>query len=134
MSTDKPRYWLTPPDLYERLASEFHFDFDPCPCPRPEGYNSLEEEWGQSNYVNPPFLKVDAPHGGPSAFVRKAVEEQSKGKRSVFILPVPWNLGLLLQAGAELRWGGHVHWLDVDTKQPCKRRHPQVICVLNPST
>ena len=33
------KYWITPPDLYERLDAEFHFDFDPCPYPR--GRNTL---------------------------------------------------------------------------------------------
>ena len=61
------RFWLTPPDFYQTLNREFNFDFDPCPCPRPKGYNSLILPWGKSNYVNAPFNKKDAPHGGPSA-------------------------------------------------------------------
>ncbi len=126
------RYWLTPPDFYAALDAEFRFDFDPCPCPRPAGYNSLVVPWGKSNYVNPPFLKVDAPCGGPAAFVRKAIEERSRGGRSVVVLPLPWNLGLLMAAGAELRYGGIVRWLDVETKEPCPRRAPQVIAILRP--
>lgn len=126
------RYWLTPPDLYASLDAEFQFDFDPCPCPRPDGYNSLVEQWGCRNYVNPPFRKKDAPFGGPAAFVRKAVAERAAGKLSVLILPLPWNLGLLMAAGAELRWGGIVRWLDVDSGAPCPRRAPQVIAVLRP--
>ena len=126
------RYWLTPPDVYASLNAEFQFDFDPCPCPRPEGYNSLVLPWGKSNYVNPPFLKVDAPHGGPAAFVRKAISEREEGKTSVVILPLPWSLGLLMKAGAEMRYGGIVHWLEADSKEPCKRSAPQVIAVLRP--
>ena len=112
------------------LQEEFGFDFDPCPYPRPEGYNSLVVPWGMSNYVNPPFNKKDAPHGGPSAFVRKAVAESEQGKSSVFILPLPWNLGLLMAAGAEFRYGGIVRWLDGETGKPCPRRAPQVIAVM----
>jgi hypothetical protein len=126
------RYWLTPPDLYARLDAEFQFDFDPCPCPRPDGYNSLVAPWGSRNYVNPPFNKKDAPFGGPSAFVRKAIAERAEGKLSVMVLPLPWNLGLLMAAGAELRYGGIVRWLDVDSGEPCPRRAPQVIAVLRP--
>ena len=114
-----------------KLEDEFNFDFDPCPFPLPEGYNSLVLPWGYSNYVNPPFNKKDAPHGGPSAFVRKAIKEQDNGKTSVFILPLPWNLGLLMKAGAEMRYGGIVRWLDAETKKPCPRRAPQVIAVLH---
>ena len=28
---NQPHYWLTPPELYQELDAEFHFDFDPCP-------------------------------------------------------------------------------------------------------
>lgn len=127
----EPRYWLTPPELYAKLNAEFAFDFDPCPCPRPDGYNSLVLPWGKSNYVNPPFNKKDAPFEGPSAFVRKAIAERDTGgASSVFVLPLPWNLGLLMAAGAELRYGGIVRWLDANTGKPCPRRAPQVIAVV----
>lgn len=131
MTTDR-RFWLTPPDLMSKLHEEFRFDFDPCPCPMPADYNALAVPWGRRNYVNPPFNKKDAPFGGPSAFVRKGIEEQSKGNLSVFILPLPWNLGLLMQAGAELRYGGIVRWLDVNTGEPCPRKAPQVLAILHP--
>lgn len=128
----KKRYWLTPPDYYARLNDEFHFDFDPCPCPRPPNYNSLVVPWGRSNYINPPFLHSDAPYGGPAAFARKAIAERDAGKISVLVLPVPWSIGLLMAAGAEIRYGGKVRWLEVDTKQPCGRNAPQAVAVLRP--
>lgn len=126
------RFWLTPPVLFDRLNAEFSFDFDPCPCPRPSGYNSLEIPWGRSNFVNPPFLKADAPFGGPAAFVRKAIQERDAGNTSVLVLPLPHSLGLLMQAGAEMRYGGIVQWLDVDTRKTCPRKAHQVIAVLSP--
>lgn len=126
------KYWLTPPDLYDKLNGEFSFDFDPCPCPRLDGYNSLIVPWGKRNYVNPPFWKPDAPHGGPASFVRKAISERSAGNTSVIILPLPWNLGLLMQAGADLRYAGIVRWLEVESKEPCPRRAPQVVAILRP--
>jgi hypothetical protein len=46
-------------------------------------------DWGQSNYVNPPFRKDDGLEGkGVMAFVRKAIAEAEKGKTSVIIMPV----------------------------------------------
>ena len=30
-------YWLVPPEIYDPLNEEFHFDYDPCPNPRPPG-------------------------------------------------------------------------------------------------
>ena len=52
---DGKHYWLTPPELYAKLHAEFNFDFDPCPYPLPAGFDGLTCEWGQSNYVNPPW-------------------------------------------------------------------------------
>jgi len=130
MAPDKKRYWLTPPDFYGRINNEFRFDFDPCPYPRPPGYNSLVVPWGQCNYVNPPFLKSDAPHGGPATFARKAIAEQALGKTSVVVLSVPWSIHLLMRAGAEIRYAGRVRWLEVDTHEPCPRNAPQIIAVL----
>ena len=41
--------------------------------------------------------------------------------------------GQRLADGAEIRYGGKVQWLDVDTRQPCPRKAPQVIAVLRPN-
>lgn len=129
---DKRRYWITPPQLYANLNAEFRFDFDPCPYPRPEGYNSLVLPWGRSNFVNPPFYKADAPYGGPSAFAHKAIAERMQGNQSVFILPVPHSVGILLAAGAQVRYGGKIHWLEADTREPCPRAWHQGIFILAP--
>ena len=127
---DKKRFWRIPPDFYEALNAEFQFDFDPCPCPRPEHYNSLVIPWGKSNWVNPPFCKADAPFGGPSAFARKAIQEREKGKRSVFILPVPNSIGLLLAAGASVRYAGKIRWLEADTLEAAPQAWSQALFIL----
>lgn len=114
-----PRYWLTPPELYSKLDSEFHFNFDPCKYPKT--WNGLEIEWGSMNYVNPPFRSKD---GSPTAFVRKAIEQSLKGKSSFLTLPAQSYVNLLLEAGAELRSLGRVKWLEVETKEPMKSPSP----------
>jgi site-specific DNA-adenine methylase len=126
------RYWLTPPDLYEKLDAEFHFDFDPCPYPRPDAYDGLEVEWGQSTYCNPSFRKKDSPRGGPTAFVRKGILEAQKGKTVVFALPAQSYIGRLIEAGAELRFAGRVKWLEADSKKPCPSPSPIVLAILRP--
>jgi DNA N-6-adenine-methyltransferase (Dam) len=122
------RYWLTPPDLYRKLEAEFHFDCDPCPHPLPKGHNALSMEWGQSNYVNPPFSKDDVIGGnGATAFVRKAIEEQQKGKTSVIVLPVFDYVTRLLEAGAEIRPLGRVPFHDVDSRRAAPHP-PNIAC------
>jgi len=128
------RFWLTPPDVYARLNAEFQFDFDPCPCPLPEDYNGLVIPWGQSNYVNPPFRKKDSPYGGPTAFVRKAIEEQHNGKMSILLIPVQYYVNLLLEAGAELRSAGRVRWLEADTGESMKNPSPTLCAILRPDS
>lgn len=107
-------FWLIPPAMYAKLNDEFHFDFDPCPYPRPDGFDSLTMEWRKSNYVNPLFVRDKNTGIGPTAFVRKAIEEHQKGKGIVLMLPTPSYVNMLLEAGAELRSAGRVKWLHTD--------------------
>ena len=124
---DGTHYWLTPPELMEQLRKEFKFDFDPCPYPRPEGFDGLVVEWGQSNYVNPPFK-------GPTAWVRKAIEEFRKGKTVVFVFPVDKWILYLLEAGAAVRNLGDVKWCATEDGQPGKGTGRHIACfILNPS-
>lgn len=120
---DGKHYWLTPPDLYSQLNAEFHFDFDPCPHPVPEGFDGLSCEWGQSNYVNPPFGSI-IHHGkkkGPTAWAKKALEEHAKGKRVVMVYPIDkWILMLLKAIGAKVRNLGDVRWLSIEDGLPGK--------------
>jgi hypothetical protein len=110
---DGKHYWLTPPELWEQLNLEFHFDFDPCPFPVPEGFDGLTCEWGKSNYVNPPFGSVlhNGKKKGPTAWARKALEEVRKGKRVVLVYPIDKWILMLLAAGAKVRNLGDVKWL-----------------------
>jgi hypothetical protein len=111
--TQQKRFWLTPPDLYAELDSEFHFDFDPCPYPRTETFNGVAVPWGYSNYCNPPFRKSDGAFGaGPTAFIRKAIQEQKEGKSTVVILNTMSYINMLVEAGAEFRSLGRLRWLD----------------------
>jgi hypothetical protein len=115
------RFWLTPPDLFAKLDSEFHFDFDPCPYPRPDYFNGIEVPWGSSNYCNPPFRKSDGAFGaGPTAFIRKAIQEQQEGKTSVIVLNTMSYINLLIEAGAEFRSLGRLRLLDCETGEPWK--------------
>ena len=75
--------YATPPILYDALNRRFKFDFDPCPYCEGEVIDGLNIEWGNSNFVNPPYSQKLK-----EAFVLKGIEEMHKGKLCVFLLPV----------------------------------------------
>lgn len=103
--------WLTMPEMYDPLNELFNFDFDPCPYPR-GNFDGLQAEWGQSNFVNPPFSK-------PYPFVKKALQELENGKRSVFIHPCNNSLFKLLKncSGFRIYEGKDARFIDpVDRK------------------
>lgn len=119
--SDKKHYWITPPDIYKRLDEEFHFDFDPCPYPLPKGFDGLTCEWGKSNYVNPPFGSIihKGKKKGATAWVRKAIIENNKGKLVVLVYPIDkWVLMLLKQIGSEVRNLGDIKWLSIEDGMP----------------
>jgi hypothetical protein len=109
---DGKHYWLTPPDLMESLQMEFAFDFDACPYPKPDDFDGLSCEWGQSTYVNPPFGSIihEGKKKGPTAWARKAISEHQKGKRVVMVYPIDKWVLMMLAAGAKIRNLGDVRW------------------------
>jgi hypothetical protein len=110
---DGRHYWLTPPELLAAIQAEFGIDFDACPHPLPWNFDGLKEEWGSSTYVNPPFK-------GPTAWVRKAIEENRKGKRVVFVFPLDKWVLMMLAAGAKVRNLGDVKWCSTEDGLPGK--------------
>lgn len=131
---DGLHYWLTPPDLYADLDREFHFDFDPCPHPLPPGFDGLTCEWGKSNYVNPPFGSIihQGKKKGPTAWMRKAIQEQQKGKTSVIVYPIDkWVLMALAACGVrEVRNLGDVKWLATEDGSQGKGTGRHIACFI----
>ena len=77
--SSKRQTWRTPVKLYEALDRVFHFDHDPCPVdPQEDG---LVTEWGERNFVNPPFGREIG------LWVRKGYDEALKGRLVVMLLP-----------------------------------------------
>jgi len=116
---DGKHYWLTPPEIYNPLNEEFNFDFDPCPHPLPENFDGLTSEWGNCNYVNPPFGSIihKGPNDknprkkGPTAWVRKAMEENDKGKKVILVYPIDKWVLMLLERGVKVRNLKDIKWL-----------------------
>ena len=126
--SDGKHYWLTPPELYKALDAEFRFDFDPCPYPLPAGFDGLTCEWGRRNYVNPPFGSIlhQGPEDkkpkkkGPTAWMRKAMHEQRKGKLSVVVHPLDkWVLMMMEACGCnQVRNLGDIKWCAIEDGEP----------------
>lgn len=74
--------WATPPKFYDELNKEFNFDFDPCPFHHDMSWDGTEVDWGQRNFVNPPYSQKLK-----EAFINKALEESKKWKTSVLLIP-----------------------------------------------
>jgi len=73
-------HWATPDWLYDELNKEFKFDFDPCPLN--SDFDGLKVKWGKSNFINPPYNRIDKPK-----FIQKAFEEWKKGSNCVLLIP-----------------------------------------------
>lgn len=130
---DQKHYWLTPPALYRELDAEFHFDFDPCPFPLPEGFDGLTCEWGKANWVNPPFGSIVhmGRKKGPTAWMRKAIEENVKGKLVVIVYPIDkWVLMMLKEMGSSVRNLGDVRWHSIEDGTPGKGTGRHIACFI----
>ena len=78
--------WATPKTLYDELNNEFNFDFDPCPLSTDEiteENDGLLIEWGDRNFINPPYSRKLK-----DSFVQRAIDFKSKGRLCVMLLPV----------------------------------------------
>ena len=129
---DGKHYWLTPNDLMKELNDEFNFDFDPCPYPKPDDFDGLTNEWGKSNYVNPPFGSIihEAKKKGATAWVRKSIAENEKGKNVVFVFPIDKWILMMIKAGAEIRNLGDVKWCATEDGSPGKGLGRHIACFI----
>lgn len=124
--------WATPQSLYDDLNKEFKFDFDPCPLNAT--FDGLNIEWGESNFVNPPYSRKLK-----ESFIIKSIEQQKKGKRSVLLLPVSTSTKVfheyILPNKKEIRFlKGRVAFKGVNTKgeyvEDKKPMHDSMIVIL----
>lgn len=125
--------WATPDWLYNQLNAEFSFDFDPCPLKA--DFDGLAIDWGQSNFVNPPYNRIDKPK-----FIQKAYEEYLKGKTSVLLIPAATSIRQfheVILPHAEVRFlKGRVSFKGVNSKgvytEKNKGKHDSMIVIFKP--
>lgn len=80
--------WQTPKEIFNELDEEFDFDLDVAAsdsnhlCKRyfTEEDDSLVCDWGDSNYLNPPY-------SDPDPWIEKSIEQHKLGKNVVLLLP-----------------------------------------------
>lgn len=110
---DHSDHWKTPDDLYNKLNDEFDFDFDPCPLH--SDVDGLSIDWGDRNFINPPYSRKLK-----EAFIRKAYDESKKGKLCVMLLPVSTSTVIfhdVIYCHADIRFlRGRVKFEGVNTK------------------
>lgn len=136
-AVDGKHYWLTPPEVFNKLHDEFGFDFDPCPHPKPDNFDGLTCEWGGASYVNPPFGSIihQGKKKGVTAWIRKAIAERNKGKTVVMVYPLDKWVLMMIAAGAEIRNLGDIKWLATEDKNPGRGTGRHIACfILRPLT
>lgn len=133
---DGKRYWLTPPDVYALLDAEFHFTDDQCPHPLPEGFDGLTRPWGLVNFLNLPFGSImhEGKKKGPTAWFRKALEEQKKGNTSVILFPLDKWVLMVIKAifgeDCDIRNLGDIRWLAIEDRLPGKGTGRHIACFI----
>ncbi len=125
-------HWETPDWLYNKLNEEFNFDLDPCPLN--SKFDGLKIEWGKSNFVNPPYDRINKP-----LFIQKAFEEWEKGKTCVLLIPSSTSTKQfheIILPNAEIRFlRGRVAFKGINTKgeyvEKQKGKHDSMIIIFH---
>lgn len=124
---ENSRYdWKTPKDLYLQLDKYFNFTFDPCPT-NPQ-FDGLSIDWGEVNFVNPPYGREI------SKWIKKGYEEYLKGKRVIMLIPARtdtkyWH-DYIMKANELWFIKGRLRFDDGDMPAP----FPSVIVIFNPDS
>lgn len=106
--------YLTPPEVYQPILKKLgldKFDVDVC-CSTKNipaithfingEVDGLTADWGEINWMNPPFSTCEK-------WIKKAAEEQKKGKTTYSILPVRtetayWRDYILNKRAVKIHW------------------------------
>ncbi len=92
--------WTTPKEFLDALFNEFGVMYDPCPLN--STFDGLNTNWGDVNFINPPYSRKLK-----EAFIRKAFEESKKGKTCIMLLPVSTSTKIfheIIYPNAEIRF------------------------------
>ena len=68
--------WATPKYIYDQAMEKGMFD----PCPLFSSFDGLRIEWGEINFVNPPYSNL-------KAWIKKSIEQAKKRKKVILLIP-----------------------------------------------
>ena len=68
--------WATPKCIYDQAMAKGMYD----PCPLGVLIDNLKKDWGESNFVNPPYSQL-------LRWVEKSIEQHRKGKSVLLLIP-----------------------------------------------
>jgi hypothetical protein len=76
-------HWETPHYIMDYIFKHFFKSYEYIdPCPLHAEFDGLAFEWGNQNYINPPYDK-----NGKEGFIKKAYEQSKQGKLCVMLIP-----------------------------------------------
>lgn len=117
--------WNTPEHLKEAIYDRYNINFDPCPVN--PNFDGLQCEWGDRNYCNPPFHEL-------GRWIAKAIEEQSKNRTTVVLLPCHTSTSyfqeLVLPNVSEICFfEGRIRFVNQSKKKSAASPWPNMLCV-----
>ena len=118
---------MTPNNILEDIKKEFGDYFDPCPRNYDGSFDGLNIEWGNVNFVNPPYSQL-------KDWIKKCHEEWLKNKTVILLIPPRTCTSYFhdyIYGKAELRFfRGRLKFLNPDTGQPMKAApFPSMLCI-----
>ena len=100
--------WATPKYIYSQAMSKGMFD----PCPLGSKTDGLAIEWGESNFVNPPYSQL-------RRWVENSIQEHEKGKGVVLLIPSRTDtkaFKALFEYGSEITFiSGRLHFNEANS-------------------
>jgi hypothetical protein len=114
--------WQTPPYFLAEQTAKYGELFDPFPLNNnfeETGWDAYSLPWHSFNFVNPPYNLKDKTRA-----IKKVIEEQKKGNRSLCLLPVSTSTvlfqDLILPNHRELEFvKGRIPFIGVNSKGQC---------------
>lgn len=99
--------WETPKFIYDQAMEKGMYD----PCPLGGKKDNLKNDWGESNFVNPPYSQL-------LKWIEKSIEQHKKNKFVLLLIPARTDtkaFKMLYEYGSEITFiTGRLHFNEKD--------------------